>query len=642
MPARPSSAAAACLRGQAVPGALALLAVALLGLQWQGTRPNAELLSLHIEDAEIRAQRSLDSFWTKLDKARALPAVQCKKLGALQAHQARFLMCRRTVLRERALTLRSCWQRADREARKVRALHRARFESGEGTRFESEEAERLLRTASDWGKDGADQRASVWRRSARSSEHRQRSDGAARDATVKFFRTAAEHPRAARKAMREIVGELARQDAHGRERRQGSAKKARVEELADATLAKHERGIVGKEMVRQANQGLFGSSLTGLVRNVFGGPHSKIARYAEKHRARTGHYQWSALGSPHWDANGDPIVAKAVANDRGLAGAGVKTTNSLKELYKDVSGTRNKNPVKGKGTMHLVRLMDNLLYGKPVKRQGAGRHEDKKKAAAHFARELAEHKFDGKMLVGKTDSFFGDEQSADTEPNEVLNNQILEPEPVAAQPDDSKVAKKLKDNEMLISGDKGFFKDQDDENPQDKMLAAAKAQAQAKAKLAQERADQRAARARATTARRTVNAVQKLAAKAAERRAEDVKDYKVLRAVDQEALDSEHDKDVAENHQLARRGEMRSFLSGVNGQAPGRTRPKTAQPRHQSADALSKAEHQVVRAEEAEQEDERKVRARQAAPGVRGVAPRRRAGCVMLRVPDEGNRRAML
>ena len=56
------------MRGTAA-AALALLAVALVGLQWQGAKPNVELLSRHIADAEIRAQRSLDSFWTRLDQA---------------------------------------------------------------------------------------------------------------------------------------------------------------------------------------------------------------------------------------------------------------------------------------------------------------------------------------------------------------------------------------------------------------------------------------------------------------------------------------------------------------------------------------------------------------------------------------------
>lgn len=56
------------MRGTAA-AALALLAVALVGLQWQSAKPNVELLSRHIADAEIRAQRSLDSFWTRLDQA---------------------------------------------------------------------------------------------------------------------------------------------------------------------------------------------------------------------------------------------------------------------------------------------------------------------------------------------------------------------------------------------------------------------------------------------------------------------------------------------------------------------------------------------------------------------------------------------
>jgi hypothetical protein len=441
-------AATASRRGVCVSAAfLAMAAGALLAIQ-QLRQPRAAdaLLSRHLVDAEIRASRGLDSFWRGLDT------------------------------------------RADREAQKVRALQRARYESGVGTRFESEEAERELRSASDWGRDGADRQASVWRReavvrpaattggavaaswrpmAARASENRPMGQ-TARDATVKFFQTAAEHPRAAREAMREIVGELASHQG-------GMKKKARVEELAEATLGKQTKEIVGKEMVRQANKGLFGQSLTGLVRNVFGGPQSDIVKYAKAHHARTGQYRWSALGEAHWDANGDPIVPKAAADDRGLAGAGVKTTNSLKELYKDVSGTaKAKAAVKGRGTMHLVRLMDNLLYGKQIKPESLRVHEKRKREDAQFARELAEHKFDNKMLVGKTNSFFGDDEGVDTEPNEALNDEIIAPKPVTAEPDASPVAKKLDDNEMLVSGNKGFFKDRDDENPMDKVLQAAK------------------------------------------------------------------------------------------------------------------------------------------------------------------------
>ena len=546
---------------------LALAAGALLAIQQLRQPREADaLLSRHLVDAEIRASRSLDSFWRGLDT------------------------------------------RADREARKVRALQRARYESGVGTRFESEEAERELRSAPDWGRDGADRQASVWRReavvrpaattggavtaswrpiAARASENRPMGQSA-RDATVKFFRTAAEHPRAAREAMREIVGELASHQG-------GMKKKARVEELAEATLGKQTKEIVGKEMVRQANKGLFGQSLTGLVRNVFGGPQSDIVKYAKAHHARTGQYHWSALGEAHWDANGDPIVPKAAADDRGLAGAGVKTTNSLKELYKDVSGTaKAKAAVKGRGTMHLVRLMDNLLYGKQIKPVGLRVHERRKREDAQFARELAEHKFDNKMLVGKTNSFFGDDEGVDTEPNESLNDEIIAPKPDTAEPDASPVAKKLDDNEMLVSGNKGFFKDRNDENPMDKVLQAAKDSEQ-RVKAHEQRIQ------------RNVREVQRLSAKAAKRRAEDVKDFKVVRAVEQDALDSEHAEDVKENRQLARDGDVDKFFSGVNGQAKGRAEVKKHRVEHKHADALKKAERQVVRAEETAHQKESKV-----------------------------------
>jgi len=311
---------------------------------------------------------------------------------------------------------------ADKTADKVRELQRMRFDAGVGTHFASTLAERDLQTTDDWGRDGADPWAAV------SVDSRQSTP------------------------------------AHG-------SHKARIEQLAEPFLYQPSHKVVGKDIVRQADQGLFGSSLTGLVKNVFGGPKSSISKYAETHQAKSGSYHWSALGEAHWDANGDPILPTAVKNDRGLAGAGVKMSNSLKELYKDTDRVPVTKRVAGKGTLHLVRLMDNLLYGKSIKSRRNAR-EEKEEKAADFTRELEEHKFDDKKLVGKSSSFFHDDESVPAEqPNQGLLTKMLFPQPKSAVADASYVARHLKDNEMLISGSNGFFKDTNDENPMDKVLA---------------------------------------------------------------------------------------------------------------------------------------------------------------------------
>jgi len=310
---------------------------------------------------------------------------------------------------------------ADKTADKVRELQRMRFNAGVGTHFASTLAERDLQTTDDWGRDGAD----PW-------------------AAVAVYSTSAG---------------------------QTPTHKARIEQLAEPFLNQPLHKVVGKDIVRQAGQGLFGSSLTGLVKNVFGGPKSSISKYAETHQAKSGSYHWSALGEAHWDANGDPILPTAVKNERGLAGAGVKMSNSLQELYKDTDRVPVAKRVAGKGTLHLVRLMDNLLYGKSIKSR-RNKREEKEEKAADFTRELEEHKFDDKKLVGKSSSFFHDDESVPAEqPNQGLFTKMLFPQPKSSVADASYVARHLKDNEMLISGSNGFFQDTNDENPMDKVLA---------------------------------------------------------------------------------------------------------------------------------------------------------------------------
>lgn len=148
-------------------------------------------------------------------------------------------------------------------------------------------------------------------------------------------------------------------------------------------------------------------------------------------------------------------------------------SNSLNELYKDVDASKKK--VSGKGEMHLVRLMDNLLYGTAIKnvKKAETEAEKQEKEVADFSRSLAEHKFDNKMLVDKNSSFFSDDEKEDvTAPDDGLLTKMLKPDPLTALPDNSRVAKKLKDSEMLVPGDKGFFKDTDDENPMDHLFSS--------------------------------------------------------------------------------------------------------------------------------------------------------------------------
>jgi len=582
-------------RGKAAAVCLAAVvaAAALLLVQQDALPAPGALLSRRMAARAIKAERSLDNFWHGVDARDA------------------------------------------RTARKVQELQRERLQSGVGTRFESEEAEQDLRTAADWGKGvraarGAGGAAAAHplpgrapryhgAAHARPQRHSQaepvHSATGADGISARFFRAAAKHPRAARKAIQEEVEALARQYAH--EHRH--ADKARVEELADGSaLDAGSKALLGKAMVRQADKGLLGSSLTGLVRNVFGGPKSQVSKYAAQHHAKPGTYRWSALGEPHWDANGDPIVSQRAANDHGLAGAGIKTTNTLKELYKDTgAAAKGKRQVSDQGNMHLVRLMDNLLYGKRVHRHAARElRAEKAKEINNFSRKLAEHKFDDKMLVDKQNSFFSDKESADAkEPNAGLVLHALEPEAETSLPDQSPVAKKLKDNEMLISGNKGFFKDV--ENPLGKVVGISAAQPGAarheseepEVQVHEQKIKENAHEVRELEARR--------AADAAKRGAEDMKDFKVVHAVQkQTALDVEHGKDVRENQRLARHGDLDSFFSGVNGQehhtrasSGQRVKARAAAPHQRAGDGfLARAEQAVVSAEMREKQAERKVR----------------------------------
>jgi hypothetical protein len=563
---RRTAAAAVCL--VVVAGALLLVHQDVL------PAPGA-LLSARMAAKAIRAERSLDEYWHSVDA------------------------------------------RDKRTEREVRALQRERLKSGVGTRFESEVAERDLRKAADWGKGPS---LRPW--AARG--------GGDDEASVKFFRAAAKHPRAARQAIQEEVKNLALQYAHAHRH----SDKARVEELADGAAMDLDRqpwqqtggSSKGKAMVLQADKGLFGSSLTGLVRNVFGGPHSEISKYASEHHAKHGTYHLSALGEPHWDANGNRIMPKPAANDRGLAGVGVKTTNTLKELYKNtgaVAKAAKGSQVSDQDNMHLVRLMDNLLYGMKIERHATrDLRATKEKAVADFSRKLAEHKFDNKMLVGKKNSFFSDDESADAkEPNDGLVTNMLKPVAVTALPDQSPVAKKLKDNEMLISGDKGFFKDEDDANPMGKVLSSSAAQPAAARQEGREATRKFKIHELNKKIEESSQEVRNLEAQreaeAANQGAEDVKDFKVVHAVQKQSeLDTEHDKVVEENQRLAHKSDVDAFVSGVNGQehhsiARGQhVRASAAAPPRQrsSGGLLAKAEHAVIGAEMREKHAERKVK----------------------------------
>jgi len=557
-PRRRTAAAAVCL--------LALAGAVLLVQQDVLPAPGA-LLSARMAAKSIRAERSLDEYWHSVDA------------------------------------------RDKRTEREVRALQRERLKSGVGTRFESEVAERDLRKAADWGKG-----PSLRPRDARGGDN---------EDSAKFFRAAARHPRAGRRAIQEEVEVLARQYAHAHRH----SDKARVEELADGVEMHLDRqpwqqtggSSKGKAMLQQADKGMFGSSLTGLVRNVFGGPHSEISKYASQHHAKPGTYHWSALGEPHWDANGNRIMPKPAANDRGLAGAGVKTTNTLKELYKN-SGSLAKaaqgSQVSDQDNMHLVRLMDNLLYGKKVERHATrDLRATKEKAVADFSRKLAEHRFDNKMLVDKQNSFFSDDESADAkEPNDGLVTNMLKPVAVTSLPDQSPVAKKLKDNEMLISGDKGFFKDEDDANPIDKVLSSSAAQPAAARQEGKKATRKLKIHERKKKMEESSQEVRKLEAQreveAAKQGAEDVKDFKVVHAVQKQSeLDAEHEKDVEENQRLAHKSDVDAFFSGVNRQEQHVRASAAAPPRQRSsAGLLAKAERAVIGAEMREKHTERKVK----------------------------------
>lgn len=105
--------AAAALLAVAIAG---LLVVALQIQRQASVGAQTALVSMRMEAKAIRAARSLDNFWTNLD------------------------------------------HRAENTAAEVREVQQRRFESGVGTRFESEQAERDMRTAADWGNDDADTR----------------------------------------------------------------------------------------------------------------------------------------------------------------------------------------------------------------------------------------------------------------------------------------------------------------------------------------------------------------------------------------------------------------------------------------------------------------------------------------------------
>jgi hypothetical protein len=223
--------------------AFAFSVFALVLVAWQHNAFRDSLLSERMADKAIRAEKGLQNYWRSLDK------------------------------------------RAEKTAHRVMELHRRRFESGIGTRFESAQAQHDLRSTKDWGKHGEDSRAAVLHDGGKL-----RRGASTRVVTARFFREATKHPLAARRALQEEVIDLAKEYA------QAHADKARTEQLADAGNGlpdplnnKASREMVGKEIVREAGKGLLGESLTGLVRNVFGGPHSSVHQYSATHHARAGY-----------------------------------------------------------------------------------------------------------------------------------------------------------------------------------------------------------------------------------------------------------------------------------------------------------------------------------------------------------------
>ena len=330
--------------------------------------------------------------------------------------------------------LRDFWRgldaRAERSANELRQLHRVRLASGVGTAAASAAAVRDFRDAHDWGSDGADSRASVL----------------------------ADRPR------RPDVGLVAYRPVHG--------SRARVEELADAAAQGRPSQLGGKRAVAETDHGLLGTSLGGLVRNVFGGPHSKIAEMSAKRGARTGRSVWSALGQPRWDSRGDPVVSQGrreAVPERGLERAGVKVSNSLGELYKDVpASSKIQQKLSAQGEVHLMRLIDGLFEGAPWQGQQSLQHAQEAKlrsrqpaqtsGEAHESHNTG-HNRESTTWVGGSGSFFADEHDAPTpRPNAGLVTKMLAPQAEVMAADDGSLAKQLKDDGMLVPST-GLFRD---------------------------------------------------------------------------------------------------------------------------------------------------------------------------------------
>ena len=219
--------------------AFAFSVFALVLVAWKRNALPDSLLSERMADKAIRAEKGLQNYWRSLDK------------------------------------------RAEKTAHRVMELHRRRFESGIGTRFESAQAQNDLRSTKDWGKHGEDSRATVLHDGGKL-----RRGASTRVVSARFFHEATKHPLAARRALQEEVIDLAKEYA------QAHADKARTEQLADAGNGLPDplnNKMVGKEIVREAGKGLLGESLTGLVRNVFGGPRSSVHQYSATHHARAGY-----------------------------------------------------------------------------------------------------------------------------------------------------------------------------------------------------------------------------------------------------------------------------------------------------------------------------------------------------------------
>ena len=317
-------------------------------------------------------------------------------------------------------------KRADRTAHQVRELQRERFASGVGTRFQSESALRDLRSVRGWGVDGADLRAAVL----------------------------ADH----------TMGTVKQHAFHHRKAEQ--ANKAQTEELADSSTGRSSQRMSSKRVIEQANHGLLGSSLTGLVRNIFGGPRSTVAKYSAKHRARAGTYHLTALGESHFDAHGDPIVPKHERRDHGLASAGVKVTNSLNDLYTDSPAEKKfQQKLAGWGEKRMASEVEQLVYGQPAQGRADSSlraRRQKIEALKKFGRELSDHRMDNEMLVSNKHNFFADKAKARARGADSVSSELaplFESDAAPVRADASRIAKALKDNEMLVSGDKGFFQD---------------------------------------------------------------------------------------------------------------------------------------------------------------------------------------